>query len=127
MERVERQAETANEAEAQLTEVISDWAGSLGLRLRGSLRLAMAETKLAVTTFVMMIFCVVLSAGALMVAWAMILMAIIEGLELAGLERALAIGLLGLAHGALAWLLWRLASRMSRHMEFRATRRLMKH
>lgn len=126
MERVEPHAESAHEAESQLAAVVSDWAKTLGLRLRGSVRLVMAETKLAVTTFVMMIFFVVLSAGALMVAWAMILMAIIQGLALAGLERALAVALVGVAHVALAWFLWRLANRLSRHMEFRATRRLLK-
>lgn len=111
--------------EGELAAVLSDWLGAVGLRLRGSLRLAMAETKLAVTTFVLMIFLVVLSAGALTVAWALLLLALVQALSLAGLKLAVAIAIVGAAHVLLAWLLWRFANSLGRHMEFRATRRML--
>jgi hypothetical protein len=116
---------SARDQERELTEVLSEWVSAIGLRLRGSLRLAMAETKLAVTTFVLMIFLVVLSAGALSLAWALLLVALVQVLSLAGMKLVVAIAIVGAAHLLLAWLLWRLANSLGRHMEFRATRRML--
>lgn len=119
------QARTAEDGERELAKDLSDWASTLALRFRGSLRLALAETKLAVTTFVLMIFLVVLSAGAVIMAWALLLAALIQALSLAGVTLGVAIGIFGVAHVLLAWMLWRLANRLGRHMEFRATRGLL--
>lgn len=85
----------------------------------------MAETKLAVTTFVLMIFLVVMAAGFLVMAWGLLLVALVQALSLAGLQLAVAMLSVAGLHILLAWALWRLANRMGKHMEFRATRGLL--
>lgn len=125
MNETDVQAQTGEAGEQELAKVLSDWTSTLALRFRGSLRLALAETKLAVTTFVLMIFLVVLSAGAVIMAWALFLAALIQALSLAGVTLAVAIVILSVAHVLLAWMLWRMANRLGRHMEFRATRGLL--
>lgn len=125
MNQADVQSRTAEDGQQELAQLLSDWASTLALRFRGSLRLALAETKLAVTTFVLMIFIVVLSAGAVIMAWGLLLAALIQALSLAGLTLAVAIAILSVAHVLLAWMLWRLANRLGRHMDFRATRRML--
>ncbi len=125
MNKADVQAQSAETGEQELTQVLSDWASTLALRFRGSLRLALAETKLAVTTFVLMVFLAVLSAGAVIMAWSLLLAALIQALSLAGVTLAVAIAILSVAHVLLAWMLWRLANRLGRHMHFRATRGLL--
>lgn len=126
MSKADVQAQAAKSGEQELAQLFSDWASTLALRFRGSLRLALAETKLAVTTFVLMIFLVVLSAGSIIMAWALLLAALIQALSLAGLTLAVAIAILCVAHVLLAWMLWGLANRLGRHMDFRATRSMLK-
>ena len=105
--------------------MLTDWVQTFGLRIRGGVRLVLAETKLAVTTFVLMIFLAVLSAGLVVLGWAFLLFAAVQALSLAGLKLVSAIVVVSAAQLVMAWLLWRLASRLGRHMEFRATRGLM--
>jgi uncharacterized membrane protein YqjE len=112
--------------EQPLVSQFSEWTETLGLRLRGSVRLALAETKLAFTTFVMMICLVVLAAGALILAWALLLVAAVQALALAGLQLLASMIVVAGLHVLLAWGLWRLANRLSKHMEFRATRKMLK-
>lgn len=112
--------------ERQLAGLLADWAGTFGVRLRACLRLAMAETRLAVTTFVLVIFLVVLAAGAVVLAWCLLLLALVQVLSLAGLSLALALVTVAVLHLAIAWALWRLANRLGRHMEFRATREALR-
>lgn len=126
MNQTDVQAQAAKSGEQELVQLLSDWAGTLALRFRGSVRLALAETKLAVTTFVLMIFLVVLSAGAVILAWGLLLAALIQALSLAGMTLAAAIAAFSAAHVLLGWMLWRLANRLGRHMDFRATRRMLK-
>lgn len=104
----------------------SDWIGAVALRFRGSLRLVLAETRLAATTFMLMVFLVVLAAGALFMSWALLLLGLVQALSLAGLELLSAIAIVGAGHLVLAWVLWRLANRLGRHMEFRATQRMLR-
>ena len=109
----------------RIASLVSDWVEAANLRLRASLRVAMAETKLAVTTFALMIFLVVLAAGAVLLAWLLLLVALVQVLALVGLQLVLAIMVVAVLHLAAAWALWRLATRLGRHMEFRATRQLL--
>lgn len=122
---MEAENQVPAETDQRIAQLLSDWIDTAGLRLRGSLRLAMAETKLAVTTFALMIFLVVLAAGALVLGWVLLLAALVQILALLGLQLALAIAVMAVLHFVLAWGLWRLANRLSRHMEFRATRGLL--
>jgi hypothetical protein len=125
VESLEVPVKSLGEGEREIAGLFSEWAQTLGLRFRGSLRLAMAETKLAVTSFVLMIFLVVLAAGAVILAWMLLLAALVQALSLAGLQLLLAIVAVGALHLVLAWVLWRTANRLGRYMEFRATRRLL--
>lgn len=120
------QVRPVQDGERELAAVLAEWADTVGLRFKGSLRLAMAETKLAVTTFALVIFLAVLSAGAVVLAWGLIVIALVQALSLAGLTLLLAVLAIALLHLAAAWSLWRLANRLSRHMEFRATRGMLK-
>lgn len=122
----ENEIQLVDPAEGQLVELIGEWLATKGVRLRGSLRLAMAETKLAVTTFALVIFLVVMSAGFAVVAWGLMLLAMVQALSLAGLKLMFAIIVIALLNLALAWALWRLANHLTRHMEFRATRDALK-
>ena len=112
-------------AEPATTELVADWLSSVSGRVRASARLVMAETKLAVTTFLLMIFLIILSAGAVMFAWCMLMLAAAQGLMALGLPSLGAIGILFVLHGGIAYGLWRWANALSKHMEFRATRELL--
>jgi len=125
VEALDVQVKAPGEGEREVARLFSEWTHTLGLRFRGSLRLAMAETKLAVTSFVLMIFLVVLAAGAIILAWLLFLAALVQALSLAGLTLLLAIATVSALHVVLAWFLWRTANRLGRHMEFRATRRML--
>ncbi len=118
-------APSAADEGAQLADLYANWAKAFGLRWRASLKLAMAETRLALSTFIMMIFLVVLAAGAVVLAWALFVLALVQALSLAGLQLFVAVLVIAVAHLAAAWGLWRFANRLGRHMEFRATRSLL--
>lgn len=125
METPTGQTQPTVDDDQQLASLVSDWLKTMQLRFRGSLHLAMAETKLAVSTFVLMMFLAVISAGSVVLGWAFLLFAAVQALELTGVGLIGAFVLVGVGQFALAFLLWRFASRLSRHMEFRATRGLM--
>ena len=125
MNSLDIQFKALGEGEREIARLLSAWTHTLRLRFRGSLRLAMAETKLAVTSFVLMIFLVVLAAGAVILAWMLLLAALVQALSLAGLTLLFAIATVSAFHIVLAWFLWRTANRLGRYMEFRATRRLL--
>ena len=112
-------------SEEQIATLLSDWVRTVGLQIRSRVHLALAETKLAVTTFVLLIFLVVVSAGAVVMAWGLLLFAAVQALALAGLSLIFALIVASFLHLLAAWGLWRLANRLGRHMEFRASRGLV--
>ncbi|MEJ8569144.1 hypothetical protein [Elongatibacter sediminis] len=111
-------------ADTESAPSLTDWFTAVGERFGNSAKLILAETRLAVATFILMIFCVVLAAGAVLFAWALLVLFGVQALALAGFELLAAIGLLCIAHVLIALGLWLTANRLARHMEFRATREL---
>ena len=113
-----------DDGHAELAGLSSDYLALVGERWRLGKRLVAAEARLALGAFLLMVFGAMLAAGAVLFAWAFLILTLGQGLQLAGLDRVLALGLLCLLHLAAAWGLWRGVNRMSRHLEFRVTRRL---
>jgi hypothetical protein len=118
-------AASAAPEKAGLVPLSAEWMESVSERLGASAQLVMAETRLAASTFLLMIFLVILAGGAALFAWALLMLALGQALSLAGLSLVAAIGLLGAVHLALAWVLWNYANRLGRYLEFRNTRRLL--
>jgi hypothetical protein len=113
------------ESNAGFPVLLLEWASAAGERLKSSVQLVMAETRLAVTSMILMIFLVTLAAGAILFAWAFLVLTMLQLASLAGLSLTAALGLLCLFHVGLALLLWRLATRLGDRLEFTATRRLL--
>jgi hypothetical protein len=108
-----------------ISTLATEWLAAVGERVRGHADLLLAETKLALGTFVLMIFVAVLAAGAVLFAWGFLALAIAQ-IPLSMGVSPLVTALIMLAlHLLLALILWRIASSLGRNMEFRATRRLL--
>lgn len=121
----EREPASGDDRDPSLSALASEWFDALGARVRGHADLVLAETKLAVGTFMLMIFLTILAAGALLFAWAFLVLAVAQVPLSMGLSvLATALILLGL-HLLMALILWRTANALGRNMEFRATRRLL--
>jgi hypothetical protein len=124
---LDRADSSADEAEGSHTGVIAltaDWVEAVGQRFRSGAALALAETRLALSTFLMMLFLTVLAAGALLFAWGFLAYGLMQLLIAFGLSPLTTIIVLVLVHLGLAWLLWHVVNRLGRNMEFTETRRL---
>lgn len=106
--------------------LLTGWLDALGERFRTGAELALAETRLAVSTFMLMIFLSVLAAGALLIAWALLLFALAQLPMAMGLSPVAATLILVVAHVLVAWLLWRYANSLGDRMDLPETRRLMR-
>jgi hypothetical protein len=103
----------------------SEWLEAAGARVRGQVELLLAETKLALGTFMLMIFLTILAAGALLFAWAFLMLAVAQVSLSFGVSPLVTALVLLAVHGLLALILWRTANALGRNMEFRATRQLL--
>lgn len=103
----------------------AEWASDMANRLLAGIDLVMAETRLAVSSFVLMLFLVILAALSVMFGWGLLMIALAQFLAANGLNMVTASALLGVIHFGLALGLWLFARRLWQHMEFRATRELM--
>ena len=112
-------------AEPHVSELASAWFEAVAARVRGQADLVLAETKLAVGTFMLMIFLTILAAGALLFAWAFFMVALSQLSLRFGVSPLVTALVLLAVHGLLALILWRTANGLGRNMEFRATRRLL--
>ncbi len=117
---------TEDPREESLPQMLSGWLGSLADRYRAVADLAFAETRLAITTFMLMIFVSVLAAGALLFAWALLIYAIAQIPIAMGFSRVAAALILVAAHLLIAWLLWRYANSLGHNMGFTETRRVLR-
>jgi hypothetical protein len=108
-----------------ISELLSAWVDALGARVRGHADLVMAETRLALSTFLLMIFLTLLAAGAVLFAWAFLVLALAQVPLAAGASPLVTALILLAVHLLLALILWRTVSGLGRNMEFRATRRLL--
>jgi hypothetical protein len=111
--------------EPSIQDLLSAWVEALGARVRGHADLVMAETRLALSTFLLMIFLTLLAAGAVLFAWAFLVLALAQVPLAAGASPLLTALILLAVHLLLAVILWRTASGLGRNMEFQATRRLL--
>lgn len=102
------------------------WLGAVGERFRTSVDIAFAETRLAISTFMLMIFLSILAAGALLFAWALLLFAVAQWPISMGYSPVGAALILAIGHVLLGWLLWRFANALGHNMEFPETRRLLR-
>jgi hypothetical protein len=111
--------------EPSIQDLLSAWVEAFGARVRGHADLVMAETRLALSTFLLMIFLTLLAAGAVLFAWAFLVLALAQVPLAAGASPLLTALILLAVHLLLAVILWRTASGLGRNMEFQATRRLL--
>lgn len=109
-----------------LAALFQDWAGALAARISTGATLAMAETRLAISTFLLMVFISVLAAGAILFAWGLLVFAGLQILVVNGVSKVVAALVLVLLHAGLAWALWQTANSLMRNMEFTETRRLLR-
>lgn len=109
-----------------LGSLFSDWAGALSERVTTGATLAMAETRLAISTFLLMVFVSVLAAGAILFAWGLLVYACLQVLIGAGVSAVVSALILVFVHSGLAFALWRMASSLMRNLEFTETRRLLR-
>ena len=117
---------TDDPREESLPQLLSGWLDSVARRFRVVTDLAFAETRLAITTFMLMIFVSVLAAGALIFAWVLLIYAVAQVPIAMGFSRIAAALILVAAHILLAWLLWRYANSLGENMNFRETRRVLR-
>lgn len=106
--------------------LFSDWAGALAERVSTGATLAMAETRLAISTFLLMVFVSVLAAGAILFAWGLLVYAALQLLVANGVSALVSALILVLVHAGLAFALWRTATSLMRNLEFTETRRLLR-
>lgn len=102
------------------------WLGAVGERLRTGVDLAFAETRLAISTFMLMIFLSILAAGALLFAWALLVFAAAQWPISMGYSPVGAALILAIGHVLVAWALWRFANALGHNMDFPETRRLLR-
>ncbi len=100
----------------------SGWLTATRERARAISRLAIAEARLAAHSVALMAFLGMLTAVCLLGSWGMLLAALVYGLHQAGLALWAALLLVAAANIVAAYLLWRTALGLSRHLEFNATR-----
>jgi hypothetical protein len=105
---------------------LAQWLDALEERFRSGAELALAEARLAVSSFMLMIFLSILAAGALLIAWALLLFAIAQLPIAMGLSKVSATLILVGAHVIVAWLLWRSANALGNKMDLPETRRLLR-
>lgn len=108
------------------TDLAADWIRAVGDRFQTGAQLAIAETRLAISTFVLMIMLTVLAAGAILFAWAFLVMALAQLPIAMGMSRAATALVLVAVHLLIAFILWRVINALGRNMEFSETRKLLR-
>jgi hypothetical protein len=119
-------AEDAGPMDGLVAEV-AGWLSATRERARSLSELAAAEAKLAAQSVALMAFLGMLTAVCLLGSWGMLLAGLVYALHQAGLSLWGALFAVALANGVAAYLLWRTALGLSRHLEFSATRAELRH
>ena len=125
MIREQATASAADDPSAPGPPPLSQWVVALGQRFRTSAELVLAETRLAISSFMLMIFLSVLAAGALLIAWALLVFAVMQLPIAMGFSIVAASLILVVAHVLAAWLLWRYANALGNRTGLPETRRLL--
>ncbi len=105
-----------------IVELATGWVMATRERARSLAQLAFAEAKLAAHSVALMAFLGMLTAVCLLGSWGMLLAGLVYGLHQAGLPLWVALLLVAGANIVAAYLLWRSALGLWKHLEFNATR-----
>ena len=113
---------------ASIVSLVSDWVSETSSRIRLTTELALAEAKLAATSVALMMFFALLAAVFVLGAWGLLIAGLVSGLVQA-LDAPLWAVLTGLCvlHVVLARWLWSRVVRLTKHLEFSATRQQFGH
>ena len=98
------------------------WLEATRERATAVTHLAIAEAKLAALSVALMALFGVLAAVCLLGAWGLLVAGLAHALVYLGLPLWAVLLLFGVGHVLAAWVSWRSAMRLSRHLEFAATR-----
>jgi hypothetical protein len=124
IDRTDTAVRDAERTHTGIVTMATDWLDALGHRFSTGAALAVAETRLALSSFLLMLFLTVLAAGALLFAWGYLIYALMQVAISLGYSPVLTAFAFVIVHLGLAWLLWRTVSSLGRNMEFTETRRL---
>jgi ABC-type nickel/cobalt efflux system permease component RcnA len=107
---------------ASIATLVTDWMSATSSRMRLTTQLAFAEARLAAISLTLMVLMGMLSAILVFSAWGLIVAGLVVALLKFGVPLWVALASLGVLHLLGAWLLWRGAVRLSRYLDFAATR-----
>ena len=107
---------------ASIATLVADWMSATSSRIRFTTELAFAEARLAAISVALMVLMGMLSAVFILGAWGLIVAGLVVAISKFGISLWITLLSLSLLHALGAWLLWRGVVRLSRHLEFSATR-----
>jgi len=103
--------------------IAGDWTQTLLRQTKASVELALAETKLAASSFLMMIFLAVVAAVFALTAWGIIVAGTVIGLQALGVPIWAGMLSIGLAHALASLLVFLRIKRLSNNLDMQETRR----
>ena len=112
--------------EANIAELATGWVHAAGSRIKATAELALAETRLAVMSVVLMLLLSIVAAVFVLGAWGLLIAGIVTGLMQLGVPAWMTMLALGIVHVVCAWVLLRWMGRLSVHLELPATRRQLR-
>jgi hypothetical protein len=107
---------------ASIATLVADWMSATNSRIRLTTQLAFAEARLAAISVTLMVMMAMLSAALVLVAWGLIVAGLVVAILEFGVPLWITLVSLSVLHALAAWLLWRGAVRLSRYLNFAATR-----
>ncbi len=113
--------------QASIATLVATWISATSARIRITTELAFAEARLAAISLTLMVLLGMLSALFLLGAWALVVAGLAAAVVKLGVSLWITLLSLSLVHAIGAWLLWRGAVRLSRYLEFAATRQQFQH
>ena len=111
---------------ASIATLVAGWMSATSSRIRITTELAFAEARLAAISLTLMVLMGMLSALFLLGAWGLVVAGLVAAAAEFGIALWMALAVLSLLHVLGAWLLWRGAVRLSRYLEFAATRQQLR-
>jgi len=111
---------------ASIATLVAGWMSATSSRIRITTELAFAEARLAAISLTLMVLMGMLSALFLLGAWGLVVAGLVAAAAAFGVSLWIALAALSLLHVLGAWLLWRGAVRLSRFLEFAATRQQLR-
>ncbi len=100
----------------------ASWVSAVSTRIRLITELALAEAKLAAISVVLMMFLAILAAAFMFGAWGFLMAGLVLGLVQLQLPLWPVLLVLGGLHFLIAAIAWRVADRLSKNLEFPASK-----